>query len=172
MKQGSETVPTEPPGHGTFWMLVPVGLLAASVVGVGSIAAVAARDPGFALEQNYYDRAVHWDRQQAEWAENARLGYRLSLAVVPAEDGVELVLHVVDRAGAALHGAKVGAEAFANARSAARRPLAFAEAPDGSYRASLPGARPGLWELRFVVAHGGDRYTEVVRTDVTRSALP
>jgi hypothetical protein len=172
VKQESELEGTEGPSRGRFWMFVPVALLVASVGGVGSIAVIAARDPGFALEKNYYDRAVHWDRQQAQWAENDRLGYRLSLAVVPEDAGVELVARVADRTGAELHGANVGVEAFANARSAERRTLALAESPDGSYRASLGGARPGLWEFRVSVAHGGDRYTEVVRTDVARSALP
>ncbi len=172
MKEQLETIPSTSAGHPTFWMLVPVVLLGASVLGVGSIASVAARDPGFALEKNYYERAVHWDQQQAEWAENARLGYRLELGVVPVEHGAELVLQVVDRTGAALHGASVRVEAFANARSAERQTLELAEALDGTYRASIGDPRPGLWEFRCAVSQGGDRYTEVLRRDVTRSAAP
>jgi nitrogen fixation protein FixH len=159
-------------GHGTFWMLVPVALLAASVLGVGSLAAVAARDPGFALEQNSYERAVRWDRQQADWAENARLGYHLTLTLMPRATGAELALRASDHAGVALHAASVTIEAFANARSAARRRLTLVEAPDGSYRAELADARPGLWELRCVVSHGGERYSEVFRVDVPRSRAP
>jgi hypothetical protein len=167
----SDTVPASR-GHGTFWMLVPVALLAASVIGVGSLAAVAARDPGFALEQNYYERAVRWDRQQAEWAENVRLGYRLTLTLVPSPTGAALTLHVADRAGVGLHGASVTIEAFANARSGDRRRLTLVEAPGGSYRAELKDARPGLWELRCVVSHGGERYSEILRADVPRSRAP
>ena len=171
MTEISDSVPSSK-GHGTFWMLVPVGLLAASVIGVGSLAAVAAGDPSFALEQNYYERAVHWDRQQAESAENKRLGYHLTLTLAPSPTGAELALHVADRAGVALHGANVAIEAFANARSGDRRRLTLAEAPDGSYRAELRDARPGLWELRCVVSHAGERYSEILRADVPRSRAP
>jgi nitrogen fixation protein FixH len=167
-----ETVPPASSGHGTFWMLVPVVLLGASVIGVGSIASIAAHDPGFALEKNYYERAVHWDRQAAEWAEDERLGYRLALAVAPVPAGAELAVRVADHAGAPLHGASVRVEAFAVARSAERRTLELVEGADGSYRAALAGTRPGLWEFRCVVTAGSDRYTEVVRADVTRSASP
>jgi nitrogen fixation protein FixH len=167
----SDTVPA-PRGYGTFWMFVPVALLAASVIGVGSLALMAARDPGFALEQNYYQRAVRWDRQQAEWAENARLGYHLTLTLVPGPAGAELELHVSDHTGVALHGANVAIEAFANARSGDRRRLTLVEASDGSYRAELRDARPGLWEFRCVVSHGAERYSESLRADVPRSAGP
>jgi nitrogen fixation protein FixH len=115
---------------------------------------------------------VHWDHQQAEWAENARLGYRLVLDIAPVEHGAELVLHVVDRTGAELHGASVRVEAFANARSAERRTLELVEASDGTYRADIADPRPGLWEFRCAVSHGGERYTEVLRKDVTRSGAP
>jgi hypothetical protein len=172
MNQTVEAVSGVRAPKGTFWMFVPVVLLVASVVGVGSMASIAARDPGFALEQNYYDRAVHWDRQQAEWAEDARLGYRLSLSVPPAESGLDLVVRVADRTGAVLHAARVDVEAFAIARSAEHRTLELSQAPDGSYRAPLVNARPGLWEFRCAVTLGGERYTESVRAEVPRSALP
>jgi hypothetical protein len=163
---------TVPQGRGTFWMLVPVALLAASVFGVGSMALMAARDPSFALEEHYYERAVRWDRQQSEWAENERLGYHLTLGVEPAPTGAELALRVVDGTGAALHGANVVVEAFANARSGVRRTLTLAEGADGSYRAALESARPGLWEFRVVISRGGERYTEVLRADVPWSRVP
>jgi nitrogen fixation protein FixH len=152
--------------RGLFWAFLPVALLTASVVGVGSAASIAMRDPGFALEKNYYDRAVHWDGEQAQAANNARLGYHLALAVAPAGAASELVVRLTDRGGAPLSAAVVQAEAFANARSADRRALSFTAAPDGTYRALLVNARPGLWEFRFDVHALGEHFTELVRTDV------
>jgi nitrogen fixation protein FixH len=161
------------PGKGGwFWALVPVALLTASVAGVGTMASIAARDPGFALEKNYYDRAVHWDRSQAQAAENARLGYRLSGEVVASGGASEVVLRFVDRSGAPVPGAHLTVEAFANARARDRRPLTFVEGENGSYRATLADARPGLWELRVDASVGGDHFTDAVRVDVPRSPHP
>jgi hypothetical protein len=168
----TETTHDEGHGKGTRWALVPVALLLASTVGVGSMAAIAVRDPGFALEKDYYSRAVHWDREQAQQAENQRLRYTLALASVPVNGGVELVVHVADPDGAPIAGATLRAEAFANARSADRRDLVFAEGARGSYHAVLPVPRPGLWELRFVVTRGPERFSQTVRRDFVATEAP
>lgn len=157
------TAVTEPRSRGLFWALVPVGLLVASVLGVGSMAVIAARDPGFSLERDYYSRAVHWDREQAQRQENRRLGYQLTLE---SSDPAALVARLHDRNGEELRGATVSAEAFANARAGNIRKLAFTEGADGTYRAQLDSPRPGLWEFRFRVEHAALHFTDVVRADV------
>jgi hypothetical protein len=151
---------------GTLWALVPVALLAVSTLGVGTMASIAARDPGFALERNYYDRAVHWDRQQAQWAENERLRYGLLLDAVPADDGVALVLRLSERGGGPLTGASVRAEAFANARAGEVLDLLLVEQAPGRYETKLHAPRPGLWELRLAVTRGSEHFSEVVRVDL------
>jgi nitrogen fixation protein FixH len=161
---------TERAGGGLFWALVPVILLTASVAGLGTMASIAVRDPGFALEKNYYERAVHWDREQATRAESSRLGYSVALGVEPAAENAEVVISVRDRQGTAIRRASVSAEAFANARSGDRRSLAFTEHPNGTYRAPLAQARPGLWEFRLLVLHEGARFTHVVRADAPAGA--
>jgi nitrogen fixation protein FixH len=155
---------TEPRSRGLFWALVPVGLLVASVVGVGSMAVIATRDPGFSLERDYYSRAVHWDREQDQRQENQRLGYQLTLE---SSDPAALIVRLHDRNGEELRGASVHAEAFANARAANVRQLAFTEGADGTYRARLDAPRPGLWEFRFRVDNAALHFTEVVRVDVS-----
>jgi nitrogen fixation protein FixH len=152
---------------GTFWALVPVGLLGASLSGIGALSAIAMHDPGFALEQNYYDRAVHFDSQQAQWAEDARLGYRLALEQSGTLENIALALNVTDRDGNPLGGANVQLEAFANARADARRTLNFQEVSPGRYQAGLGAARSGLWELRFTVQKGAERFTQIVRADMS-----
>jgi nitrogen fixation protein FixH len=159
-------------GRGLFWAFVPAGLLLASLVGVGTMCSIATRDPGFALEKDYYERAVRWDGEQAQWAENARLGYQLSVTSTPAPDGVELVARVVDRQNRPLRGARVRAEAFANARAADRQDIVLAERADGAYAAPLAKPRPGLWELRLRVERDGERFTAKVRVDLAPGARP
>ncbi len=154
-------------GRGLFWAFVPAALLAASLIGVGTMCSIATRDPGFALETNYYERAVHWDGEQAQLAENARLGYHLDVTSTPVTGGVELVVRVLDRENVALRHASVRAEAFANARAAARRNLVLTERADGSYVTMLAAPRPGLWEVRVRVEHDHERFTAAVRTELT-----
>ena len=36
------------------WPWVPAGLLGAMLIGLGTMATIAIRDPGFALERDYY----------------------------------------------------------------------------------------------------------------------
>lgn len=153
-------------GKGRRWALVPVALLLASTLGVGSMASIAARDPGFALEKDYYARAVHWDGEQAQQAENLRLRYELSVEPVLAPGGVELLVRLAEPSGQPLSGAALRAEAFANARSADRRELVFVESAPGAYRATVPAPRAGLWELRFVATRGSDRFSQTVRQEL------
>ncbi len=159
-------------GRGLFWAFVPVALLAASLIGVGTMCSIATRDPGFALETNYYERAVRWDSEQAQWAENARLGYRATVTSAPAAGGVEVVARVVDRHDAPVRGAAVHAEAFANARSGDRKQLVLAERADGTYAALVAKPRPGLWELRLRVERDGECFTAHVRTDFAPGLAP
>lgn len=144
-----------------FWALVPVGILGAGLLGLGTLAFVAGSDPSFALESDYYQKAVRWDEQQAQLAENARLGWQLELRVAPG--GAKLVAEIARRDGAPVSEAKVVAEAFANARAADVRTLRFSESAPGTYEAELGRARPGLWELRFTVERGAERFTHVAR---------
>lgn len=157
---------------GLFWAMVPVVLLGGGVSGLAVLASLAAHDPSFALEHDYYQKAVHWERRQAEWVENARLGYGVAVELDAGSGGIDLVARVTDRTGASLRGARVEVEAFANARAADRRTLTLVEGEDGRYRALLGTARAGLWELRFAIARSGDRFTHVARVDVPSRTVP
>jgi nitrogen fixation protein FixH len=158
--------------RGWFWAAVPAVLLAASMAGVGTLAAIAARDPGFALEENYYERAVKWDRIEEQRLANERLGYRLSLTLEPGPGGVEVVVRPTDRDGVALNTAEIRVVAFANARAADRRRLSLRPASDGSFRGALADARPGLWEFRCDLQVGGEHFTQVMRADVSTGRAP
>jgi len=148
----------------TPWAYVPAGLLGLGLIGLGSLAWIASRDPSFALEPNYYEKAVHWDRQRAQWAENARLGYELEL--LPAGEDEMLTVRLSAADGTPLGNAEVRAEAFFNARASEVRRLTWTERAPGTYQAKLAGARAGLWEFRFSVRRGGERFTRLVRADL------
>ena len=79
------------------WAFAPVALLLASVGGLATMASIASDDPSFSLEPSYYEKAVHWDEQQAKRAASKRLGWRLQAALEPSSGGARLVA-VIDRA--------------------------------------------------------------------------
>ena len=152
-------------GHAR-WALVPVGLLASSFFGVGWMAIIAVRDPSFALEPDYYQKAIHWDQAQAQAANNERLGYAFSVpgAVVSDSRGLAtLQLKINDRSGRAVRGAHVSATAFPNAFSEDISQIQFNQRAPGVYEAPVKVRHAGLWEFRVTMDDGADHVTTVLR---------
>lgn len=152
-----------------FWALTPVALLGLMLVGWAVMMTLAVRDPGFSLEPDYYKKALSWDAQQAQKAENARLGWRVDMDQLGvASAGVPAVfeLHLRDASGAPVAGARASIEAFYNARASQRVSSNLAEGEAGQYRFALPIRHGGLWEFRLTVRRGTLTFTDVVRRDV------
>jgi nitrogen fixation protein FixH len=144
------------------WAFVPAGLLLSSALGVGSMAVIAVRDPSFATEENYYQKAIHWDQVQAQAGENQRLGYRVVAAPslpLDAQRHVRLELALQDRLGQPIRGASLTAQAFANAYSAELRQVRFQEAAPGVYTAELVAQHAGLWVFRVTAQTPAARFT-------------
>ena len=152
--------------------LWPAGLVALLV---GSAAAniafmlVATGDPSFAVERNYYQKALSWDETMAQAQRNVALGWTVAAGLSPAEGGrgqMRLSANVTDRDGTALDGATLSVEAFHNARAGQVREAVLAPVGDG-YTSLLEGGRPGLWELRFRVTRGKAVFTQVLTRELT-----
>jgi nitrogen fixation protein FixH len=161
---------TTSPRTARFWAWLPAGLLGAMLLGLGSMAYVAIDDPGFALEPNYYDKALRWDQSQAQARQSQALGYRLELnrQLVLERGGVQVELALLDRAGRPVSGARVALEAFPNAAASRIEHLELQEAGPGVYRGALRRGSVGLWELRCQVKHAGGVYQTVLRRDVAK----
>ncbi len=157
-------------GRGWYWPLIIIALLVAGAGANIGFMLVATGDATFAVEPNYYQKALHWDETMAQEARNAALGWSVTVAFVgaPQPGRVKLVARVNDRAGHAVRGAHVGVEAFHGAR--ASQVLAATLSPDstGGYAATLPLARPGLWELRLRVERGDEVFTRTLVQDLAR----
>ena len=159
------------PNAGRFWAWLPVGLLGTMFVGLGTLAYIAIDGPSFALEPNYYDKAVHWDKGQAEARASDLLGLKLELKspfAVAADGRVKVQLGVKDRRALAFSGAEVQIEAFPNAYASRVEHLVLRETAAGVYTGELSQGVRGLWELRIVVKQGALRYGEVMRRDVVK----
>lgn len=157
--------------RGWHWPVLMVALL---VGGAGvniAFMIVANRDPSFAVEPDYYRKALEWDQTMAQEARNAELGWTISARLGPAGVGAgRLVATIRDRAGALLGGATVTVEAFPSARAREIATLALAPTGEaGVYAATLPSGRPGLWELRMRVSRGGEVFTRTLSQDLAAS---
>jgi hypothetical protein len=145
------------------------------LLGLGVMATLAIRDPSFAVEADYYQKAVHWDDRQAQAAENQRLAYRLNLPLgvrLDASGRGLLRVEARDAAGRLLGGAKLRAEAFAVAYSAQLSQLELKEVAPGVYEGPITATHSGLWELRFTLQSGSERFTQVLRRDLSLGGGP
>jgi hypothetical protein len=154
-----------------IWPWVPGGLLASMLTGLGTLAVIATNDPGFALERDYYRKAVRYDREVAQRTENARLGWKLGATLSRDETGgtTSLLVTAEDPHGP-LAGARVTVEAIENARASTVYDLTLVEGSRGSYRGSLPSRRGGLWELRLRADRGSERFTQVARVNLPENS--
>lgn len=143
------------------WMLVAILLVS---VGANIYLLIRANsDPSFAVEPDYYAKAVDWDRIQAEKAESDALGWNV---VVDARHD-ELRIRLTDRLGRPIDDAVVEVEAFHNARAADRARSVMYPRGQGVYVWEGPFERAGIWEYR--IAATTDDYTF---RHVTKEELP
>ena len=151
------------------WAFVPVALLLGSALGVGSMAIIAVRDPHFATEPDYYQKAILWDQSQAQAATNERLGYvpKVPLSLHFDEQGhATLELTLSDRQGRPVSGARLVGEGFANAYSGELVHMAFEEQSAGRYSARVTVHHAGQWVFKVRGNVQSEHFTADVRTDL------
>ncbi len=155
--------------RGWYWPVGLIALLAVSAAANIVFMLVATGDPSFAVERDYYRKAILWDEAMAQAERNGALGWSVTPRLEPVPGSPRLMTlwaHVTDPTGAGLRDAVVRVEAFHGARAgqvldATLRP------GEGGYVVTLPMARPGLWELRFRVERDGAVFTQVLTHEVT-----
>jgi len=150
-----------------FWPAFIIFLLAIPVAAVTVLIRAAVNDPGFAVEEDYYERGLAWDQEAKQRAANEALGWGFEL-LAGRGGGERLLVQVrlLDRDGAPVPAKTVSIEAFAVARAADRLHLEPVLADDGSWESVSPLSRGGLWEFRLEAFAGGERFTEVLRRDL------
>lgn len=139
----------------------------------GIIAArIATHDPNFAVEPDYYRKAVMWDSSLAQSRRSDALHWRLvpTLGPVGKAAPATLALDVRDSNGAIVTGAHVSVEARQVAYAENVTTATLDERGDGDYSARMSLDRPGLWEFRVVATRGVDRFATTLRMDASTTA--
>ena len=148
---------------GAAWPYIIGGALALHVIASLVVVFIATSDPSYAVEEDYYQKALAWDERRAQDRTNDTLGWSFDFAVTPPdrvgdEPRIEAILR--NEAGLPLSDAAVALETFHNSRGddILRTRLLPTEEP-GVYSTTLPMQHNGRWEMRFTVERGSDRFT-------------
>lgn len=156
-------------GLGRYWPAVLVTIVLSGLSGVGWLIYRATTDKTFAVEPDFYNKALRWDSSAREQAISRQLGWSVAASIVTDETGAStptLVVRITGGDGAPIRGADVGCEAFAHARAADRRSLRLVERSEGEYAAALENAWPGTWRVRTRVKDASGRVF-TAETDTT-----
>lgn len=147
-------------------------LLGVNATIVGITVYLANSDRSFAVEPDYYQKALRWDAQVQQREQTLALGWDVRLD--PGAQGAagrHVQISIRDRDGRPVEGARVRVTAFPAARAADRFGAEFDPSEPGVYRADMDLAQPGLWEFDVLATRGGDQYTNRLRVSVQGRAL-
>lgn len=149
------------------WPAFVVGILSVSLVVCAITVVAATSDPSYAVESDYYEKAISWDESARLRAESEALGWMAEVAVTARERGArQLEVRLSLRDGAPADGAAIRALAFHHARRGDAREIGLEPLGGGVYRGALGPGRAGLWQVRLRAERGPDLYllTRDVRT--------
>lgn len=115
------------------------------------------------VENDYYDKALHWDQQVAAEQASAALGWKTAIRVSERPDlqgNRTFVMDVKDRSGAAVTGARIRMIFFHHAQARLVETVELQEQDSGSYVATIATARAGIWEFRLVAERGKEKFVK------------
>ncbi len=166
MTENQPAVQSEPKadstGHSRYAAL-PVALLLFGVLTQAVLLYHATSDDGFAVEENYYAKAVNYDAIMEQRERNADLGWRLNLD----HRGERFQAKLTDATGKPLSGARVAITARHNAHASEVQTAVLSEdTAQGRYLTPLNLDRKGIWEIRATVDRGTERFTSTQRLTV------
>lgn len=151
-------------GAGRRWPAIIIGLISLNMCIVAVTVVCAVRDKSFAIEPDYYKKAVEWDRTARERDRGVAMGWDVAVTLLEPRQGARLPVLRVSLQGPAvaggtptpMDGAQVQVEAFAQARSGQRVSAAAEGVGGGVYEVEAPVTRGGVWEVRLKVKRGPD----------------
>lgn len=148
------------------WPLLVITALAAQMAFGVWMMRVAGSDPNFAIEPDYYARAVHWDETMEQARRDRALGWR-AVATLTRTSGQPalLVVSILDSVGAPLLIDSLRADVLPVAHASRTRTLTLARNGD-QWEAQMRDAESGLWETSIHAWRGRDVFTARLRPEL------
>ena len=142
---------------GRFWPIFITSILLFDV-GIGVTMIIAANsDPSFAVEKDYYDKAVDWDARQAARRHSDELGWSSEVRIIPLASGhARLVVSLTDADGASLEDVQVRAEVFPNRFASDRQSPSMKGELGGVHVGEFDLRTAGAWEVDLEARRGSD----------------
>jgi nitrogen fixation protein FixH len=149
-----------------LWPGIIFALLGAHLCVVVVTAIYAGSDRSFAVESDYYQKALKWDSTQRQNTHNRDLGWTVRVGTEGAPERRGVTVRLADRDGTPVRGASVRVGAFHNARANDRLEAVLEETAPGTYGGTMDLARPGRWQFRISALRGTDTFTAAVEQSV------
>jgi nitrogen fixation protein FixH len=148
----------------------PIGIATILLLSAGAnilVMFIARADPAFAVEPDYYQKAVGWDATMAQQRANTILGWQADASLVLATPSTPGSVTVTLRTatGDVVEDAVVSVEAMHNARASQRYESTLTPGGDGRYSGAMDAHRPGQWEVRVTAVKGTNRFTQSLRVE-------
>lgn len=164
---------------GIGWPIGVAVILGSTVVANIAVMRIANDDPSFAVEPNYYAKAVAFDSTMAQERRNLALGWGVETALdsLVAGQPTRLTIRLKGADAAPLPGAAVSVVARFNARANDTLTTVLPETAPGAYTATLPIHTPGEWEVRIdatradSVTHEVSRFSASTRVTAVRAGV-
>lgn len=157
------------PGMG--WPIGVAVILGATVAANIVVMRLASSDPSFAIEPDYYKKAVAFDSTMAAESRSLTLGWSATSTIVAnaTSDRPVVSVTLVDSLRQPIVGATVTITALANARANEVLSATLRESAPGRYDGTLAATFAGQWEVRVNAVRGAQHFTSSTRTDVARA---
>jgi nitrogen fixation protein FixH len=153
-----------------LWPGIVIALFVAGAVSTFSMVWVAASDGGAQVVDNYYEKAVDWDRTAARYEASRALAWHVNLGVSPSSDGQtrELLVAITDSLGVPVSGLTGTIRLSRPQFTAPIGEIDLSENPDvpGTYRQSVSGLRAGLLDVEIDAAMDSLSFWTRTRTEV------
>jgi nitrogen fixation protein FixH len=157
------------PRRAYLWPVLVIVLLAGHVLLLSGVVLLATRDRAFAIEPDYYQKALHWDDTGAQQQTNTRLGWHAELSLgdtVGALGERALICKLTAPDDQPLDGAHVTVLAFPHAQATLATECELPALGGGRYATAVRFQRKGVWEFRLRATRGADTFTYAEQRDV------
>lgn len=149
---------TTPRKRSYRWPFIIVSLLAGHVSLMCWAVAKATSDKNAVVIEDYYNKATHWDKTQAEQIASDKLGWQVMLAAAASPDAQgqrSVTLHLTDAKGAVITPDEMSLVGYHQAHAEKTFSAKLDSSTDG-FAATLPMPHAGVYHFNFI-ARAGDK---------------